>query len=200
MTSPSASATLPHPSFAGHGIAFWVALLMPASIACGQKANAEPPPLASEPTTSTFNIQPSEPVADALQEQSPELRRGYGIVDMRFEQCVTTQGDTALRGEACPPGFLVYGPYVSVPANAEIEVTFEIQPSQKLEVYADIVAQMGKQALAGMNPHVLEPGITHKLGYRVNTFRADPFVESRIGFRAATPVGFVISNYTMTVR
>jgi hypothetical protein len=189
-------------------------MLLPASLllaavasllcGCGQRtASAEPPPLSQEPgaTTLQAQLQPLPSAAStALEEEVPELRRGYGVVDMRFEACVTAQGDAALRGEACPPGFLVYGPYVNVPANAEIEVAFEIQPTQKVELYADIVAQMGKQGLAGLNSQVLEPGITYKLGYRVNTFRPDPFVESRIGFRAATPVGFTITNYTMTVR
>lgn len=182
--------------------ALLLAALGPTLVGCSQRtASVEGPSDEPRATTLKAQLEPMpETAVNALETADPELRRGYGIVDMRFEQCISAQGDSALRGESCPAGFLIYGPYVNVPANAEIEVAFEIQPSQKVEIYADIVAQMGKQALAGLNPQVLEPGVTHKIGYRVNTFRADPFVESRIGFRAATPVGFVLSNYTMTVR
>jgi hypothetical protein len=172
--------------------------------ACGQRtASAEAAPISEDPSATTLKaqLQPLPESASAtLERDAPELRRGYGIVDMRFDSCVTAQGDAALRAEGCAPGYLVYGPYVTVPGNAEIDVTFDIQPTQKVEVYADIVAQMGKQGWAALNPQVLQPGGTYKLGYRVNTFRSDPFVESRIGFRSTTPVGFVITNYTMTVR
>jgi hypothetical protein len=172
--------------------------------ACSQgTANAEALPVSQEPPATVVqgHLQPSlDPASRALEQDDPELRRGYGVVDMRLDPCVSPQGDVALRGEACSTGFLIYGPYVTVPAKAVIDITFEVQPTQELEVYADVVAQMGKQELAGLSPQVLKPGGTYKLGYRVDTFRSDPFVESRIGFRAATPVEFLITNYTMTVR
>ena len=113
---------------------------------------------------------------------------------------MTARGDSVLRGEACPPGFVIYGPYVNIPANAEVDVIFDVTSTQDVEVYADLVSQMGKQGLAGLHPQVLKGGVGHKLGYRVNTFRPDLFVESRIGFRSSAPVEFVLSNYTMTVR
>jgi hypothetical protein len=173
--------------------------------ACGQgTANAESPPVSGDPAPPSVvqgHLQPTlDPTANPLEQDDSELRRGYGIVDMRLDPCVSPQGDLALRGEGCATGFLIYGPYVTVPEKAVIDVTFEVQPSQDLEVYADIVAQMGKQELAGLSAQVLKAGVTHKLGYRVNTFRSDPYVESRVGFRASTPVGFLVTNYTMTVR
>jgi hypothetical protein len=171
---------------------------------CSQRpVRGDSPSVSQEPGATTLRAQlqptPGAP-ANALEQEDPELRRGYGIVDMRFEPCVTAKGDSALRGEACPAGFVIYGPYVNVPPNAEIEVTFEVESPQKVEVYADLVSQMGKQGLAALHPQVLEAGVVHKLGYRVNTFRPDPFVESRIGFRSATPVEFALTNYTMVVR
>jgi hypothetical protein len=178
-----------------------IALPLPLLTSCGQSAKADAPPKPTETTTGTLMAQPRpEGAAAALQQDEPELRRGYGVVDMRYEPCVTAQGDQALRGEGCPSGFLIYGPYVNVPANSDVEVTFDVQPSQRVEVYADIVSQMAKQALAGLNPQVVDAGVTQRLGYRVHISNADQFVESRIGLRSATPVGFSISNYTMTVR
>lgn len=178
-----------------------IAVLLPALIACQQRASADPPPPATVTATSALKAHTSSDGASAaLQEEEPELRRGYGIVDMRFEPCVTAQGDQALRGEGCASGFVVYGPYVNVPAMSEIEVTFDVQPSQKVEVYADIVSQMGKQSLAGLNPQTIEAGATQRLGYRVHVADANQFVESRIGVRSPTPAGFSLSNYTMIVR
>lgn len=178
-----------------------VMLPLPLLGACAQSSKADAPPQPTETATSTLMAQPrSEGAVAALQQDDPELRRGYGVVDMRYEPCVTAQGDQALRGEGCAPGFLIYGPYVNVPAKSDVEVTFDVQPSQRAEIYADIVSQMGKQELAGLNPQVVEAGVTQRLGYRVHVANADQFVESRIGLRSATPVAFSISNYTMTVR
>lgn len=175
------------------------ALALPLT-ACGHSAKADAPPKPTETTTGTLLAHPSSEGAEAaLDQDDPELRRGYGVVDMRYEPCVTAQDDQALRGEGCPSGFLIYGPYVNVPAKSEVEVTFDVQPTQRVEIYADIVSQMGKHALAGLNAQVIEPGVTHRLGYRVHISRADRFVESRIGVRSPSPVGFSISNYTMTV-
>ncbi|HTV17154.1 MAG TPA: hypothetical protein VMG12_00745 [Polyangiaceae bacterium] len=178
-----------------------IALPLPVLGACGQKANAEPLPPLMETATSELKVQPAdEGAAAALQTEDAELRRGYGVVDMRYEPCVIARGDQALQGEGCASGFLIYGPYVNVPAKSEVEITFDIQPTQRVEVYADIVSQMGKQALAGLNPQTIEAGVNQRLGYRVHIAKADQFVESRIGMRAATPVQFSITNYTMTVR
>ena len=115
-----------------------IASLATAAVACGQRtAKAEAPPVSEEPgaTTLKTQLQPLPgAVTGALEEDEPELRRGYGVVDMRFDPCVTTQGNSALHGEACPPGFVVYGPYVSVPAKSTIEITFQIEPSHEVEL------------------------------------------------------------------
>jgi hypothetical protein len=181
-----------------------VTLLAPLWGACGQRTeHSAAPPVSGEPNTTTLKSQ-LQPLPEAASNQpeldEPDLRRGYGIVDMRFDACVKAEGDQALHGEACPGGFLIHGPYVNVPANAEIEVTFDVQPTEAVEVYADIVAQMGKQSLGGIKPHLLEAGIRRTFGYHLNVFRPDSFVESRIGFRSSASVEFLITNYTMTVR
>jgi hypothetical protein len=87
-----------------------VALPLPLLTSCGQSAKAEAPPTPTETATGALMAQPGpEGAAAALQQDEPELRRGYGVVDMRHEPCVTAQGDQALRGEGCPSGFLIYG-------------------------------------------------------------------------------------------
>jgi hypothetical protein len=144
--------------------------------------------------------QPALAIPDEVLADDSEQRRGYGVVDMRFDSCVSRDGDAMLVGKACSSGILIYGPYVSVPQKSQIEVSFEVHPDRTIQVYADTVSQMGKQVLAGLNPQVVAAGDTRKLGYFVNVLKDDTNVESRIGFRTEESVEFVVSNFTMTVR
>jgi hypothetical protein len=176
--------------------------------ACGQKiaiADETPPTVSSEPTPAASKPRPPA-IADALaeseadQEDDTKLRRGYGAIDMRLNPCVTRANDRALQGAGCRSGFVIFGPYVEVPSGSEIEVSFEIKASERVEVYADIVSRMATQSLAGLNRLAIEAGVNQKLGYRVHVFNADAQVESRIGLSAEPGANFEITNLTMTVR
>jgi hypothetical protein len=170
---------------------------------CGQDANADSPALGSEPTTARMMAQPQSALRldpDGAPVDDSDQRRGYGAVDMRFEACVGRDGDYLLSGKACPSGILVYGPYVAVPPNSQIEVSFELKPDRTVQVYADLVSQMGRRVLAGLNPQLVAVGQSQKLGFFVNVLKGEENVESRIGFRTDEPVEFVLSNLTMTVR
>jgi hypothetical protein len=129
-----------------------------------------------------------------------ELRRGYGAIDMRYQSCVTQDGENTLHGKDCNSGFTIYGPYVRVPANSEVEVSFEIHATNAIEVYADIVSRMATQTLAGLNRQTLAAGEKRTIGYRVHVFSEDVNVESRIGFAGNAGIDFRISGLTMTVR
>lgn len=191
----------------------WVSWLVVLSTfclgACSQKvANAdETPPasttLAARPGVATARGNGNADVDDEdalVAAEEAELRRGYGAVDMRFGACVTRPNESTLSGEGCPSGFVVYGPYVTVPANSEIDVTFEFKASHRVEVYADIVSRMASQTLAGLNRQVVEAGVKQKLGYRVHVFSAEVQVESRIGMTAEPGTNFEITNLSMSVR
>ena len=145
-----------------------------------------------------------KPAADAAPSQGPlqnAPRRGYGGVDMRFNDCVTRSEDQSLHGKNCPSGISVYGPYVNVPPSSEIDINFEIKAEAPAEVFADLVARMGGETLGALNPQTLAAGEKRKLGYRIHAFAGHPTVESRIGLSSASgPVSFEISNYTMVVR
>jgi hypothetical protein len=200
------------PTLAGQGCSRRAALAAPLPLlllfasSCQQGlASAEQPPSVSgEPTAATVSEQ-LQPTPDLEEPPDPEgddreLRRGYGMLDMRSNGCLTRLNDNAFQGEACPTGFVIYGPYVPVPANSEIEVSFEVNSSTTLEVYADVVSQMGVQLLAGLSRQTVEAGVSQKLGYRVHVFNADTNVESRIGISAQNGTRFEISNLAMTVR
>jgi hypothetical protein len=178
--------------------------------ACGQRtANADdtPSPLvSSEPTSTTLSARPEAAAATNVEDvelkalNDAELRRGYGAVDMRFNPCITRVNEITLSGAGCASGIVVYGPYVAVPDETDIEVSFELKPSKRIEVYADIVTRMAAQTLAGLNRQVIEAGVKQKLGYRVHVFKADVQVESRIGVSGEPATDFEITNLTMTVR
>ena len=164
-------------------------------------AVAEPPPVvSSEPSKAVVEPLSAGDTADEKAAEDAALRRGYGVVDMRSNPCVKRDGDKAFLGERCPDLFVIYGPYVKVPANSEIEVSFDVTVSQRMEVYADIVSQMGGRTLAGLSRQVVEPGPARRLGYRVYVFSDSQDVESRIGFGGMADAGFTIANLTMTVR
>jgi hypothetical protein len=173
--------------------------------ACSQRtASAEQlPTVSSEPTSRTLSVEPaSSAPSTGPREEGDEtgLRRGYGVVDMRFNACVKRESDYAFSGKGCPPGFLIYGPYVPVPAASEIEVSFEVTASKPIAIYSDIVSRMGVQMLAGLSRQKIDANTPEKLGYRVYVFNADANVESRIGMDAEPGTDFQITNLTMTVR
>jgi hypothetical protein len=183
-------------------------LLGAALSSCQQQiANAEQPPqVSSEPTSARVEAQLAAAPAPALEDgldaenEDSELRRGYGVVDMRANDCIRRKNDHTFQGEACPSGIVIYGPYVPVPANSDIEVSFEVKPSKTIEIYADVVSQMGMQMLAGLNRLTVEAGVNQKLGYKVHVFNADTNVESRIGIDSKQAAQFEITNLTMTIR
>jgi hypothetical protein len=172
-------------------------------VACGQQiANAEQlPSVSSEPVSNVLEAPAAQGLAvEDVERGDAELRRGYGVVDMRANACVTQKNDHTFVGTACPSGIVIYGPYVAVPENADIEVAFDIKANKRIEVYADIVSRMGAQTLAGLNHQSIEGGASRTLGYRVHMFNAETNVESRIGMKAEPGTEFEIANLTMTVR
>jgi hypothetical protein len=86
----------------------WRAICFALVCACSQQtASAEQPPaVSSEPSSRTLEAKPANPglapndVADEQEkEEDPaELLRGYGIVDMRFNNCVTRENDQTVFG------------------------------------------------------------------------------------------------------
>jgi len=177
-------------------------------VGCGLPAGDDLGPRVSAETTATAALEATSASLRSATSENPalegsedaRLRRGYGAIDMRFNDCVSKVNDFTLQAKDCAPGFVVYGPYVPVPAKSEIEVSFEIKATKRLDVYADIVSQMGAQVLAGLAGQAIEAGGQRKLGYRVSVFNADVNVESRIGTTAEPGTSFEVTNLTMTVR
>jgi hypothetical protein len=89
-------------------------LLGSLSSACGERSVAGDRQPTTEPSTSTYKAQPgSASVASAplpSGQDDDDLRRGYGIVDMRHDACVTADNESVLRGKACRSGYIIYGP------------------------------------------------------------------------------------------
>jgi hypothetical protein len=146
-----------------------------------------------------MNVPKMAPIAPGSIGNAP--RRGYGGVDMRFNDCVTRREDQSLHGKNCPGGIIVYGPYVNVPASSDIDINFEIKSDGAADVFADVVARMGGETLGALNAQTVAPGEKRKLGYRIRVFSGKSTVESRIGLISSSgPVSFEITNYTMIVR
>jgi hypothetical protein len=127
-------------------------------------------------------------------------RRAYGSADVRLNACVSKIADHSLKGTGCGTGFVVYGPYVTVPAGSELELQFEIQAETKLWFATDLVSEMSAKFHAGINEQAMEEGERRSVGFRVSVPNGATALESRVYVRTDQPAGFSISDFALTVR
>jgi len=157
-----------------------------------EKKPAPATPAAAAPAASS-DAQPVTAADDA------KLRRKYGPAEMKYNGCAKRQENTIV-GRGCPSTIVVYGPYVAVPANSEIDFSFEIQATSAVNVYSDMFAQVGKRALGALNTQAIPANEKRKLGYRINNKDADTALEARVWVHGTGPTDFEITNLSVTVR
>jgi hypothetical protein len=119
---------------------------------------------------------------------------------MRFAPCATRESETVIVGKGCAPSIVVYGPYVSAPANSDVEVSFRIEAKTRVALVSDIVSNMAQSFHGGLLEHTLEPGVEHSVGYKVHLFRGVDTLESRIFVRSDVPADFQIKDLVVNVR
>jgi hypothetical protein len=139
-------------------------------------------------------------VKAALDDDDPSLRRSYGSNEMKVHACATRQDDGTLVGEGCPSGIVVFGPYVSAPANANVRLQFEIESPTQLHVMSDVLSSSAKQFHAALEDEVLQPNQPRTVSYRIHLFDSARALEARIGIRADEPSRFKISNLQLSVQ
>jgi hypothetical protein len=156
-----------------------------------------PPPVAIEASSSdAASASDPEPASSG----AAALRRGYGPVDMKLSPCVSLLDDHTLVGKQCPSGAVVFGPYVNAPAEADVDVAFELETKTPLVMAADMVSKSAQQFHGSLLEQQIDPGATRPFGYRVHLFKSVAGLESRIFVRASTPADFKIHSLVVTVR
>jgi hypothetical protein len=165
----------------------------------GQVKEAKPvASVTAAPASSATPAGSVAPVALSPGEDA-KMRRKYGPADMKYDQCIK-RVDATLQGRACPSAIMVFGPYVNVPGNSEVEFSFEIQSPTGVDVYSDMGSQVGKRALGAISTQTLAANEKRRIGYKINMAQPDTAVETRIWVHGAGPVDFDITNLNVTVR
>jgi hypothetical protein len=119
---------------------------------------------------------------------------------MTFAPCATRESDTVIVGKGCSSAIVVYGPYVSAPANSDVEVSFRIEAKTRIALVSDVVSNTARNFHGGLLEKTLEPGTEHLVGYKVHLFRGADALESRIFVRGDAPADFRIKDLVVNVR
>lgn len=147
-----------------------------------------------KPTTGAANQ------ASATAEDEALLRRAYSADDMKIHPCITRADADRIVGKSCPSAFVVFGPYVTVPANSDVQLRFDIEARGKLSLTSDIISNGAKQLHGSLNEQSLSAGEQRSIGYRIRVFDATRTLETRIGIRASEPIDFEIRNLEVKVQ
>jgi hypothetical protein len=113
---------------------------------------------------------------------------------------MSLENDNIMLGRSCPSGIVVYGPYVPVPANADVDVAFELEATGRLAVVSDMVSDSAKVFHGALLEQWVEAGTKQRFGYRVHVFSATPSLETRIFVRTESAVDFKVRDLVVNVR
>jgi hypothetical protein len=147
------------------------------------------------PVTTQAVVQPKlDPAVDAA------LRRSYGGTEMALQKCMKTDKSGAIVGDNCPPGLLIFGPYVRVPGDSNVRLTFDIQSAQKLGVTADIVSSVGTKFHGAMDEQAVDPKAAGHVSYAAHMSEEADALEARVWLRSDRPASFKITNLELKVQ
>jgi hypothetical protein len=128
------------------------------------------------------------------------LRRKYGPAEMKLHECARLDESGMIEGTKCPDAFVLFGPYIAVPASADLNVSFEIESQGDLQVISDVVSAFGKISHGGMDDQTIVANEKRKLAYRIHMFQWADSVEARLWVRNDNGTNFKISNLAVEVR
>jgi hypothetical protein len=138
--------------------------------------------------------------AAELDGSDESLRRVYLPEDMKLHPCAVPRPDGSIVGEGCPSALVVFGPYVSVPANADVKLRFDIESATGLLFASDVLSDRAKQFHGSLDEQFLLPKEKRTISYRVRIFDAARTLETRIGIRSDEPASFTISNLKVSIQ
>lgn len=133
-------------------------------------------------------------------EDDPALRRSYGAAEMKLNECMKVQADGSIVGEQCPSAFVMFGPYMTTPSNADVRLTMEIEAIDGLSVSSDIVSSLAGKFHGSVEDVELKPKEKRRVAYKIHLFNAADGVEARLWVKGAGPSNFRISDFALEVK
>jgi hypothetical protein len=171
-------------------------------VAACEAAEPEPEPQISK-TLLPASPAPTTAVITSLDQKPPTgdtgLRRGYSLSEMRLGDCAKLEEDGTLVAHDCTSGCVLFGPYLSAPADSDLRVSFEIESLGPLLVASDIVSSSGQTFHGALDQQGVESRKSRKLGYRVHLFQRADGIETRLWVKADGPINFRLTNFVLQV-
>ena len=137
---------------------------------------------------------------EAADGEDAALRRNYRPNEMRRHECVKLHPDGALVGSNCPSGCVLFGPYLTAPGNADVHVSFDIEPTNTLRFRSDVVSARGKTYHGLMDEVEVGGAGKQKVGYQIHFFQPADNIEGRVWVQGEEPSNFRITNFSLEVR
>jgi hypothetical protein len=162
---------------------------------------ADPAALVSSRATATPEADASTAVLPKNGNEADEggLRHAYYSNIAKLHECVHLNDDGSLRGESCPSTLVVFGPYISAPANSNVHVRFDIDSTSHLTLMSDVLSNSAKQFHGALEERAVRANERARVQYRIHIFEPVHALEARIGVRAESPVNFSITDYSLTI-
>jgi len=179
--------------------------LLVALVGCDPPNDKPAPPPAAKTVAPAPAAEPAPtPTASASAPAPPSsadqaLKRTYGPKELKLMPCATLESPEVIRAMNCQTGFVVYGPYATVPAGSKIELSFEVEASTTLNIESELVSEMGKYFYGALPAQAVEKGTRRSFALRVPITSRVAGLEARVIVSADTPVSFKIHRMNVKV-
>jgi hypothetical protein len=149
---------------------------------------------------STVSTLLSEADAGDFTRSGSALRRSYSSSDMKFHACATPEEDGTIIGKQCPSAIVVFGPYVTVPADADIRLRFDITSPMAVKLTSDVLSNSARQFHGALEEQDLAANQKRTISYRIHVFDSVNTLETRVGVRTDVPLDFTITDLRLTIQ
>jgi hypothetical protein len=136
----------------------------------------------TSPASSSSTSSPS-PAREAVDS------RALGAADLKLDACAILRPNGNVHVPGCRGPFVAFGPYLSLPAGSEVQVSFEVDAESDVTLYAEVVSDAGRSKHGALLPELVSEGEQQGFSFRVRLERATESLETRIvldGERAAS--------------
>jgi hypothetical protein len=113
-----------------------------------------------------------------------------GAAELKLDPCASVGESGAVRVPGCRGPFIVFGPYWSLPAGTDVEVSFEVHAESELSLFAEVVSDAGRLRHGALLSEAVSVGDVQTFNYRVRLQQATKSLETRIVLDGDQPATF----------